>query len=74
MSQAGLPLTDWLRRLETFSPDEIDLGLDRVLAVYLQPDIRAWELGPDGRWKQSAGRLDAQEIFIRAIERHDDAR
>jgi len=33
MSQAGLPLTDWLRRLETFSPDEIDLGLDRVLAV-----------------------------------------
>lgn len=33
MSQAGLPLADWLRRLETFSPHEIELGLDRVLAV-----------------------------------------
>lgn len=33
MSLAGLPLTDWLSRLETFSPDEIELGLDRVLAV-----------------------------------------
>lgn len=33
MLQAGLPLTDWLRRLETFSPHEIELGLDRVLAV-----------------------------------------
>jgi len=33
MSKAGLPLTDWLRRLETFSSHEIELGLDRVLAV-----------------------------------------
>lgn len=33
MSRAGLPLTDWLRRLETFSPHEIELGLERVLAV-----------------------------------------
>ena len=33
MSQAGSPLTDWLRRLETFSPHEIEFGLDRVLAV-----------------------------------------
>ena len=28
-----MPLTDWLRRLETFSPHEIELGLERVLAV-----------------------------------------
>jgi len=33
MAQAGLPLTDWLRRLETLSPHEIELGLDRVLEV-----------------------------------------
>jgi len=33
VSQAGLPLTDWLRRLETFSLHEIELGLDRVHAV-----------------------------------------
>jgi dihydrofolate synthase/folylpolyglutamate synthase len=33
VAPGGLPLTDWLRRLETFSPHEIELGLDRVLAV-----------------------------------------
>jgi dihydrofolate synthase/folylpolyglutamate synthase len=33
VSQAGLPLIDWLRRLETFSPHEIELGLERVLTV-----------------------------------------
>ena len=29
----GLPLPDWLRRLETLSPNEIDLGLERVAEV-----------------------------------------
>jgi dihydrofolate synthase/folylpolyglutamate synthase len=33
MSTAGLPLPDWLRRLETLSPREIDLGLERVAEV-----------------------------------------
>ncbi|MEJ2176281.1 MAG: bifunctional folylpolyglutamate synthase/dihydrofolate synthase, partial [bacterium] len=33
MSPRGLPLADWLRRLETLSPKEIDLGLDRVAEV-----------------------------------------
>ena len=33
MSPAGLPLPDWLRRLETLSPKEIDLGLERVAEV-----------------------------------------
>jgi dihydrofolate synthase/folylpolyglutamate synthase len=33
MSPAGLPLPDWLRRLETLSPREIDLGLERVADV-----------------------------------------
>lgn len=28
-----MPLTDWLRRLETFSPREIELGLERALTV-----------------------------------------
>ena len=33
MTSAGSPLSDWLARLETFSPHEIELGLDRVLDV-----------------------------------------
>ncbi len=33
MSSAGATLGDWLARLETFSPREIDLGLERVAAV-----------------------------------------
>jgi dihydrofolate synthase/folylpolyglutamate synthase len=33
MSPSGLPLADWLRRLETLSPREIDLGLGRVAEV-----------------------------------------
>jgi len=33
MSSATLPLPDWLARLETLSPREIDLGLDRVNQV-----------------------------------------
>ncbi|MDJ0793967.1 MAG: folylpolyglutamate synthase/dihydrofolate synthase family protein [Woeseiaceae bacterium] len=33
MLPAGTPLPDWLTWLETLSPNEIDLGLDRVHAV-----------------------------------------
>lgn len=33
MSAAGTPLSDWLARLETLSPCEIDLGLERVERV-----------------------------------------
>ena len=33
MLPPGSPLPDWLRRLETLSPREIDLGLERVAAV-----------------------------------------
>jgi dihydrofolate synthase/folylpolyglutamate synthase len=33
MLPAGSPLSDWLTWLETLSPKEIDLGLDRVQAV-----------------------------------------
>ncbi|MDJ0711471.1 MAG: folylpolyglutamate synthase/dihydrofolate synthase family protein [Woeseiaceae bacterium] len=33
MLPAGTPLSDWLTWLETLSPKEIDLGLDRVQAV-----------------------------------------
>ena len=33
MSSPRLPLPDWLRRLETLSPKEIDLGLERVAEV-----------------------------------------
>ena len=33
MNQSGSSLADWLVRLETFSPHEIELGLERVLVV-----------------------------------------
>ncbi len=33
MSPSGPSLSEWLERLETYSPHEIDLGLERVLAV-----------------------------------------
>lgn len=33
MLSAGLPLSDWLAWLETLSPKEIDLGLERVQSV-----------------------------------------
>ncbi len=49
MSPAGLPLPDWLRRLETLSPREIDLGLERVAEVLgrlaLEPPARAVLVG-----------------------------
>jgi dihydrofolate synthase/folylpolyglutamate synthase len=40
---AGRPLSDWLIRLESLSPNEIELGLDRVAAVL---DRLALELPP----------------------------
>ncbi len=64
-------------RVETLVPVDdpaLRSRLDRVLAVYLQPDIRAWELGADGRWKETGGQRDAQEVFVRAIERQDATR
>jgi len=36
MNVAGTPLSDWLARLETFSPSEIELGLERVAGVLEQ--------------------------------------
>ncbi|MDH3434722.1 MAG: bifunctional tetrahydrofolate synthase/dihydrofolate synthase [Gammaproteobacteria bacterium] len=33
MNMAATPLADWLARLETLSPTEIDLGLERVVQV-----------------------------------------
>lgn len=41
MTQSGL--ADWLTRLETFSPHEIDLGLDRVLDVFGRLELRVPE-------------------------------
>lgn len=40
MLPAGSPLSDWLRRLETLSPREIDLGLERVHAVMSRLSLR----------------------------------
>ncbi len=34
--------------------------LAELLALYLRPDVRAWELSPDGSWKPTAGTLDVQ--------------
>lgn len=41
MNHSGSSLADWLVRLESFSPHEIDLGLERVRAVLdrLQPTL-----------------------------------
>ena len=39
MSQSGSTLADWLVRLESFSPHEIELGLERVLDVIEQLDL-----------------------------------
>lgn len=40
MAPAGLQLTDWLARLETLSPKDIDLGLERVQAVLGKLDLK----------------------------------
>ena len=49
MSPAGLPLPAWLSRLETLSPREIDLGLERVAEVLgrmaLEPPARTILVG-----------------------------
>jgi len=59
-------------RVETLVPIQ-DLGLrhriDRILAIYLQDDIRRWELLPDATWKRVGGTLDAQEILLAATAR-----
>ena len=39
MSHSGSSLADWLVRLESYSPHEIELGLERVLAVIERLDI-----------------------------------
>ena len=39
MNQSASSLADWLIRLESFSPHEIELGLDRVLAVIGRLDL-----------------------------------
>ena len=39
MSQTGSTLADWLVRLESFSPHEIALGLERVIDVIEQLDL-----------------------------------
>jgi len=39
VSQSGSTLADWLVRLESFSPHEIELGLERVLDVIEQLDL-----------------------------------
>ena len=35
--------------------------LDEILGLYLDPQVRAWELHPDGSWSLSAGRMDVQQ-------------
>ena len=40
MNSAGKPLSDWLSWLETLSPTEIDLGLERVERVLDRLSVR----------------------------------
>ena len=39
MQTSGLPLHEWLVLLETYSPEEIDLGLDRVETLLRRMDL-----------------------------------
>ncbi|MDG2049082.1 MAG: polyphosphate kinase 1 [Myxococcota bacterium] len=53
-------------RVETVVPirDEALRGrIDRILSIYLQEDIRHWELSPDGSWKQSGGTRHVQDLL-----------
>mgnify|MGYP001813101465 FL=1 len=63
MSPAGLSLPDWLRRLETLSPREIDLGLERVAEVRdrmaLGPPARAILVGGTNGKGSSVAMLSA---------------
>lgn len=63
MSPAGLPLPDWLGRLETLSPREIDLGLERVADVRdrmaLEPPARAILVGGTNGKGSSVAMLSA---------------
>ena len=61
MTPPEMSLPDWLRRLETLSPNEIDLGLERVSAV----------LGRLGQGKSpgSAVRLGFAKIDFAALDR-----
>ena len=40
MNTAASPLSEWLTQLESFSPHEIELGLDRVTVVLERMDLR----------------------------------
>ncbi len=54
-------------RVEALAPvldPALRARLEALLGLYLDPDTRAWELGPDGVWRQSAGRQDVQERLL----------
>jgi len=71
MQASGLPLHEWLAQLETYSPHEIDLGLERVDALLdrLQLQIPATVLhvaGTNGKGSSVA--------MLEALLRRSDAR
>ncbi len=54
-------------RVEALAPvldPPLRARLEALLELYLDPDTRAWELGPDGVWRQNAGRQDVQERLL----------
>jgi polyphosphate kinase len=64
-------------RVETLAPvddPELQQRLESILALHLRPDVRAWELTPDGSWKRAGGGVDVQEELLRraaAGSRHE---
>ncbi|MGI9270691.1 MAG: bifunctional folylpolyglutamate synthase/dihydrofolate synthase [Woeseiaceae bacterium] len=59
MQTAGLPLDEWLALLETYSPQEIDLGLERVQLLLQrmdlpQPDLVLHIAGTNGKGSSAA--------------------
>ena len=52
------------RRVEAMVPvtdPELTPRLDEILDVALDPETRAWELGPDGTWARTPGSTDSQQ-------------
>jgi polyphosphate kinase len=55
------------RRVEILVPVEdrtLRARIDEILAINLNPDARAWLLGPEGRWSPSGGTHFTQTTFM----------
>jgi polyphosphate kinase len=57
-------------RVETLAPVEapaLRARLEALLELYLDPETRAWQLGPDGVWRPGRGQRDVQERLLAEV-------